>query len=143
MQEDPRGDHPEHRVRRPPGEQQVAQHQGGNQDGQGGQGRALGLLPEAVAEEADARARQGRAQDGELVDALDHQLAFGVGEPGIGRQGAGFLAEDTDLDDVLSYYMGKNTQSRQEFIIDNLRVEKDEVEDEKEVAVAAVEGAAA
>jgi topoisomerase-4 subunit B len=53
------------------------------------------------------------------------------------------IAEDTDLDDVLSYYMGKNTQSRQEFIIDNLRVEKDEVEDEKEVAVAAVEGAAA
>jgi topoisomerase-4 subunit B len=26
---------------------------------------------------------------------------------------------------MLSYYMGKNTQERQEFIIDNLRVEKD------------------
>ncbi|RMF02072.1 MAG: type IIA DNA topoisomerase subunit B, partial [Bacteroidetes bacterium] len=46
------------------------------------------------------------------------------------------IAEDTNLDDVLAYYMGKNTQSRQEFIIDNLRVEKDEVDDELEVAKA-------
>lgn len=38
------------------------------------------------------------------------------------------LNEDTDIDDVLSYYMGKNTPSRQEFIIDNLRVEKDGLE---------------
>lgn len=36
---------------------------------------------------------------------------------------------ETDLEKVLSYYMGKNTPSRQEFIIDNLRVEKDEVEE--------------
>jgi topoisomerase IV subunit B len=28
----------------------------------------------------------------------------------------------------LTYYMGKNTQERQEFIIENLRVEKDLVE---------------
>lgn len=35
------------------------------------------------------------------------------------------LNEDTDIDDVLAYYMGKNTPSRQEFIIDNLRVEKE------------------
>lgn len=36
---------------------------------------------------------------------------------------------ETDLEKVLAYYMGKNTPSRQEFIIDNLRVEKDEVEE--------------
>jgi len=28
------------------------------------------------------------------------------------------------LDDLLNFYMGKNTPTRQEFIIDNLRVEK-------------------
>ncbi|MCB0558315.1 MAG: type IIA DNA topoisomerase subunit B [Lewinellaceae bacterium] len=39
------------------------------------------------------------------------------------------LNEDTDIDDVLAYYMGKNTPSRQEFIIGNLRVEKDELEE--------------
>ncbi|NRB62562.1 MAG: type IIA DNA topoisomerase subunit B [Saprospiraceae bacterium] len=38
------------------------------------------------------------------------------------------LDEHTDLDQVLTYYMGKNTPTRQEFIIDNLRVEKDEIE---------------
>jgi len=36
------------------------------------------------------------------------------------------LNEDTRLDDILAYFMGKNTPSRQEFIIENLRVEKDE-----------------
>ncbi|MCB0568292.1 MAG: type IIA DNA topoisomerase subunit B, partial [Phaeodactylibacter sp.] len=36
------------------------------------------------------------------------------------------LNEETDLDNVLSYYMGKNTPARQEFIIDNLKVEKDD-----------------
>jgi topoisomerase-4 subunit B len=43
------------------------------------------------------------------------------------------IDQNTDLDQVLSYYMGKNTPKRQEFIIDNLRVEKDEVEDEESV----------
>jgi len=28
-------------------------------------------------------------------------------------------------DELLSFFMGKNTQERQEFIIENLRVEKD------------------
>lgn len=32
------------------------------------------------------------------------------------------------IEDVLSYYMGKNTEDRQKFIIENLRYEKDEVE---------------
>lgn len=52
-----------------------------------------------------------------------------------------FIAEDMRLQPVileqgehiqqlLEYYMGKNTQQRQEFIIDNLRVELDLVEDE-------------
>ncbi len=38
------------------------------------------------------------------------------------------LQEETDVDNVLSYYMGKNTPKRQTFIIDNLRIEKDEAE---------------
>ena len=29
------------------------------------------------------------------------------------------------IDELLSFYMGKNTSQRQEFIIDNLKVEKD------------------
>ncbi len=41
------------------------------------------------------------------------------------------LNEDTHLDHVLDYYMGKNTPERQEFIIGNLRVELDVVEDGK------------
>lgn len=39
------------------------------------------------------------------------------------------LPVETNLDHVLSYYMGKNTPERQEFIIGNLRVEIDPVED--------------
>ncbi len=39
------------------------------------------------------------------------------------------LNEETHLDHVLDYYMGKNTPERQEFIIGNLRVEVDAVED--------------
>ena len=41
------------------------------------------------------------------------------------------LMEDTDLDEVLAYYMGKNTPARQRFIIDNLRVELDVVDAEE------------
>ncbi len=37
------------------------------------------------------------------------------------------LLEDMSIDKLLEYYMGKNTMDRQEFIIDNLRVEKDEI----------------
>lgn len=40
------------------------------------------------------------------------------------------LNEDTNIDDVLSYYMGKNTPARQGFIIENLRIEKDEADEE-------------
>lgn len=41
------------------------------------------------------------------------------------------LSKESSIDSILSYYMGKNTPQRQEFIIDNLRME-DEVEDEVE-----------
>jgi topoisomerase-4 subunit B len=38
------------------------------------------------------------------------------------------LKEDASIEKILSYYMGKNTPDRQEFIIENLVVEKDEPE---------------
>ncbi len=41
------------------------------------------------------------------------------------------LTKDNSIDSILSYFMGKNTQERQEFIIDNLRVEKDVVDQGK------------
>ncbi|KXK37707.1 MAG: type IIA DNA topoisomerase subunit B [Saprospiraceae bacterium] len=44
------------------------------------------------------------------------------------------LGEKTKIEDLLAYYMGKNTPERQEFIIDNLKVELDQVSgEEKEV----------
>lgn len=39
------------------------------------------------------------------------------------------IGRDTPVDEMLSFYMGKNTPSRQEFIINNLKVEKDLIED--------------
>jgi topoisomerase IV subunit B len=38
------------------------------------------------------------------------------------------LQKDNSIPKLLSYFMGKNTPERQNFIIDNLRVEKDEAE---------------
>lgn len=35
------------------------------------------------------------------------------------------LTKDASIDSILSYFMGKNTPERQDFIIENLRVEKD------------------
>ncbi|HIB38310.1 DNA topoisomerase IV subunit B [Mesonia sp.] len=40
------------------------------------------------------------------------------------------LDKDTGIEDLLTFYMGKNTSDRQEFIIDNLRVELDVIEAE-------------
>lgn len=37
------------------------------------------------------------------------------------------IGKDSTIQELLSYYMGKNTPERQDFIIDNLVVEKDEV----------------
>ncbi|HEY9262619.1 MAG TPA: type IIA DNA topoisomerase subunit B, partial [Chitinophaga sp.] len=39
------------------------------------------------------------------------------------------LSKDIHVQKLLEYYMGKNTQTRQEFIINNLRYEKDLVEE--------------
>lgn len=49
------------------------------------------------------------------------------------------LPEDTNLDHVLSYYMGKNTPERQDFIIENLRVEIDVIDTPEEEAQVAPE----
>ena len=40
------------------------------------------------------------------------------------------LLPETHIQQVLEYYMGKNTPDRQEFIIDNLKVELDKIEEE-------------
>ena len=39
------------------------------------------------------------------------------------------LQDNTNIEDVLSYYMGKNTPDRQKFIIDNLKVELDQIKE--------------
>ncbi len=41
------------------------------------------------------------------------------------------IRKDSHITEMLDYYMGKNTPVRQDFIIDNLRVEKDIVEEDK------------
>jgi len=40
------------------------------------------------------------------------------------------LQKDTKIEDLLKFFMGKNTPDRQNFIIDKLRVEKDLLEEE-------------
>jgi topoisomerase IV subunit B len=47
--------------------------------------------------------------------------------------------ENTDIDKILSYYMGKNTPERQDFIIDNLRVEINDIEDSAAAVAAALQ----
>lgn len=46
------------------------------------------------------------------------------------------LLHDSNLHKILEFYMGKNTPTRQEFIIDNLRVELDKVDREEEEKIA-------
>jgi topoisomerase-4 subunit B len=43
------------------------------------------------------------------------------------------LNKEYSIEDILTFYMGKNTPDRQEFIINNLKVEEDLVEDEEQV----------
>ncbi|MDQ3049020.1 MAG: toprim domain-containing protein, partial [Bacteroidota bacterium] len=43
------------------------------------------------------------------------------------------IGKDRTIPDMLGYFMGKNTQERQDFIIDNLVVEKDSVEELEKV----------
>jgi topoisomerase-4 subunit B len=45
------------------------------------------------------------------------------------------LTEDSSINKILEYYMGKNTPDRQEFIITNLRLEIDETSDEEEAKI--------
>ncbi len=49
------------------------------------------------------------------------------------------LLHDTNLHQIMEFYMGKNTPDRQEFIIDNLRIEMDKVEKEAEDPTVAAE----
>ncbi len=53
------------------------------------------------------------------------------------------LTEDQSLDQILEYYMGKNTPERQEFIIDNLRFELDILEEAATESTEATEPTAA
>ncbi|MEL6592705.1 MAG: DNA topoisomerase IV subunit B [Bacteroidota bacterium] len=48
------------------------------------------------------------------------------------------LQEDTTIASLLKYFMGKNTPDRQKFIIENLRVEKDDIEEDSAVEEEAV-----
>jgi topoisomerase IV subunit B len=48
------------------------------------------------------------------------------------------LHKDSHLQKLLEFYMGKNTPDRQEFIIDNLRIEMDKVEEKEEVTVSEI-----
>ena len=40
------------------------------------------------------------------------------------------LHKDDQVNDLLNYYMGKNTMERQNFIIDNLVIEEDRPEED-------------
>lgn len=42
------------------------------------------------------------------------------------------VSKDSTIDQLLSFYMGKNTQERQDFIINNLKIELDLIEEELE-----------
>lgn len=43
------------------------------------------------------------------------------------------IGKDSSVQDLLRFFMGKNSQERQEFIIENLKVEKDEIADPETV----------
>ncbi len=51
------------------------------------------------------------------------------------------LDKESGIKKLLSYYMGKNTPDRQTFIIENLRVEKNQVDDEEKIVEEAVAAA--
>ncbi len=76
----------------------------------------------------------GEISPGEFKDFINENIRL---EPVV-------LSEGTNIEDILAYYMGKNTPSRQDFIIDNLRYEKDEDLDKNGVSdVEVLEEAAA
>lgn len=43
------------------------------------------------------------------------------------------VSQDSHIENILAYYMGKNTQERQEFIIENLRADLDKLKPEEEL----------
>jgi topoisomerase-4 subunit B len=45
------------------------------------------------------------------------------------------LTEDTNIDNILEYYMGKNTPERQDFIVGNLRIELEQIDTPEEQAL--------
>ncbi len=60
-----------------------------------------------------------------LGEISPEEFAMFIGEDM--RKAPVMMYDETKIQQLLSYYMGKNTQERQHFIIDNLRVELDEV----------------
>ncbi|HMQ49363.1 MAG TPA: DNA topoisomerase IV subunit B [Saprospiraceae bacterium] len=75
----------------------------------------------------------GEISPGEFKDFINENIRL---EPVI-------LNEDTVIDDILAYYMGKNTPERQEFIIGNLKVEIDELAEKEAIAIPEMEEAEA
>lgn len=72
----------------------------------------------------------GEISPGEFEDFIGENIRL---EPII-------LSKETSIEKLLKYYMGKNTPERQEFIIDNLYIEKDlaldmATEDKKEITI--------
>ncbi len=49
------------------------------------------------------------------------------------------ISKDQKIQSLLEYFMGKNTPARQEFIVRNLRIEKDEIEAEEPIPVEEIE----
>lgn len=45
------------------------------------------------------------------------------------------INQDSHIENILSYYMGKNTQDRQDFIIDNLRADLEKMKPEEELVM--------
>lgn len=72
-----------------------------------------------------------------LGEISPHEFQDFIGE-GIRLQPV-VMTDDMNIDHILDYYMGKNTPERQEFIVDNLRVELDEIEDDIEIEEAMAE----
>jgi topoisomerase-4 subunit B len=49
------------------------------------------------------------------------------------------LTKDDQIQELLSFYMGKNTPDRQEFIINNLRIEEDIIDEEPPVKISDID----
>jgi len=50
------------------------------------------------------------------------------------------MSDDMNIDNLLEYYMGKNTHERQDFIVENLRIEEGEIDDAIEIEEALAAG---